>query len=436
MLVLFVFLISVASARTVMFSPSSFDNIIFSDPLNWNDTVPVADDDVIIKIGLCNSTHGPSRCLIDQSTVRFKSVTLIATPCPVSVAIATGISLRADVINVNPNTRIYLNGASLVSNYFNLFDGGAIAGVGSISASVQIRIYGYSEVIVGDFPLASCKKCWPGLPPLMRYGDFVFTSPMIIADAYTTIRMKNLVNFLEHPQRTFRGLYNDRVVFEGRLVTNGTAFVVNYSNNTEDPSKPEMRIDQDTNFTWPINPVLAMWQEVIIQTPFLVQFGFADNQPFPRLKCSTYTSIFPAVPIGCPRVIIGPDPLLVFQSSNCAKTGNVLSVLSGQVSNCPQQDSFVLAGTGTTSAPPDQGIPLYVIIIAIVIPVVVVVGVLLAVLIVYMHKREQMKYLKESNKRMKEASLSQLGAQSPSHTPEASEEEGFEESKVNMPSNY
>ena len=205
-------------------------------------------------------------------------------------------------------------------------------GTGQIIANTSISFNKFSVVLVGDFPLASCTRCWPTLPTLTRYGDLIFTAPNIYAiEGYASFRVKDLTIPLEVEGRSYPGyvlhvfffassswfiilhsVTNDRIYFQGRFHANATAFGIQQTNNTEIVGIPEQVLLDLSALTWPSTPVIAMWNELVLLKDLVIEYF---NGAYPYFPCngekisfvvsrskflsSGFYQIFPAVPTSC-----------------------------------------------------------------------------------------------------------------------------------------
>jgi hypothetical protein len=364
---------------------------------NWDNGIPVMGDDVIVDMNGCASGHAES--YVDVAGFDLKSLILQTelfkgvTTCSVSLVIKPGITLRAQMVKVQSGSKLSLNGGILISDSIHFAPGAYLAGSGNISATSVVE-FNRSVVLPGTLPGLTGGRCWP-FSNLVYYGDLRIVSPIMVANS-SIFGFKNLAlkYAVDLPFRTNPTLLHDTVTLIGQF-TQFNSIVKIIDATCE-------RLANGTDIcnvaSWPPDPIVMLFSELINLTPFLVN---NDTQP-PHLPPVEWGS--------CLFYDNGGGDVFTINSvgSGCSEVASsTLSILTSG-SNCnaqaTQTPGFLDPITTTTPSEGSMaenrgGLEAWVLAVAITIPVIVI-GVGISIGIVVFHRRASAKYTNEANRKI------------------------------------
>ncbi len=281
-------LVRAAQARTMLFSPpaSSGVSMDWATAANWNNPLPLtAADDVVVRITSCTLSATPYSVL--NSAVSINSLTLdsqvvnsvgTASSCPSTLLInTTGALTVAGQVTVLSASKLGLYGGSLscdtlqVQGSTNAY--GVVAGSGVITVNTLVDLWANAYILPGMYAAASCDTCWPAfnpLPTVSALGDLRFVTPKANAAVGSVFVFKDLTRAVDMNTRLNPGLPYDTVTFTGLLNANGTALLIEHSNNSFVNFDTITQNGVALPILWGSSAVLLAWGQVNLIQPFAI----------------------------------------------------------------------------------------------------------------------------------------------------------------------
>jgi hypothetical protein len=353
------------SRKMVFDPPATTGSMDFATQANWNLPLPLTSrDDVTIRITACTGQpNDASASAVLNAPVSINSLTLDSqvslngvgtmTSCPSTLLINPGITLTvASRVAVLPQSKLALNGGSLVCSNFQLQGFAALGGTGTITASASVDLWARSLVVPGLYYWASCPSCWPswGNRP-SAFGDLKFVTPTTNAEAGSAFHFKDVVAFAEMANRPNAGQPYDTVTFTGLLNTSGASITIVHANNTVQPERALSKLAAP--LLWGASAKLLSWGQINVMQAFSTDLSGSNAKWL--MGCGLGFNTRFATGFSChPQPVLMCGPGAACSLVGCPQVGGSgLSLISGastcsilQQPNSPIASPVSTAGTG------------------------------------------------------------------------------------------
>jgi hypothetical protein len=346
-------------------------------------------------------TGGSCLPLIVDVTTAVLSTFIIATgvrgSCDGQVVVLLGATLRADLLVMEPSSKLAVEGGSILGQRFAMQGPHTfLSGGGALNMSVSLTMSNGSLIVPGRIQDLGCVICWRWIGLFSAFGDFLFNAPLVRVIDSSILFKSPLTNYPDLPGRATSGIKSDQI----------------FCSDVLDMVRVQFAILENETDIFKTSTTTTLQKRSAAVTPTIFFRSLIPGGSFGTLPNSSLTKEFLRFSNqNCEDRCISFDPCPACASplantATCTELySSSLSILS---SGCDQQLTTQIPEMIPSSSVTSASSGSLVLIVAISVPLVVLAAAGIAIGIVMFHRYQSAKYKKTANAKIRANALHEL----------------------------